>query len=186
MSATLSAAAFAAVLFDMDGTLSDTEHVWQEAEAHVAETHGTGRVGTDPSLVGGSMAGTARFLQERCGVALSVDEIAAAATAAVLASIRSGFAWRPGAVELLAEARAAGLPTALVTTSPRVVVEAVVAQLPSGAFDLRVATEDVAATKPDPAPYLPAADRLGVGHLDRRRRGAQAQGGGVEQAGLDE
>ena len=62
----------------------------------------------------------------------------------------------PGARELLAEVRAAGVPYALVTSSERVIMDAVLLQLGVG-FTVTVCAEDVAASKPDPDPYLLAA-----------------------------
>lgn len=79
----------------------------------------------------------------------------------------SELVWRPGARELLDEVRAAALPTALVTTTPRAVadlvlrrIERVFADLPP--FDITVCGDEVPTRKPDPAPYLQAMAALGV------------------------
>ena len=73
-----------------------------------------------------------------------------------------GVPWRRGAVELLGEVRAAGVPAALVTMSVRRMAEAIAAAVPFDAFDLIVSGSDVARPKPDPEAYLTAAAGLGV------------------------
>jgi HAD superfamily hydrolase (TIGR01509 family) len=154
------------VLFDMDGTLSDTEAFWQEAEELITTRYGTGAVkGSGGQQVGAPMEARAAFLRERYGVRLSIPEIQRLTVEHVLSRIREGFAWRPGACELLAEAKRLDIPTALVTSSPRVVAQAVVEALPEGSFDVLVVDEDVTCNKPDPEPYLAAAKRLGVDPL---------------------
>ena len=68
----------------------------------------------------------------------------------------------PGAIELLSEVRAAGLPHALVTSSEPEIVDAVLSRLGAGAFPVVVCAADVARAKPDPEIYLLAAAKLGV------------------------
>jgi HAD superfamily hydrolase (TIGR01509 family) len=74
--------------------------------------------------------------------------------------------WRPGARELIAAVRAAGVRTALVTTTPRHLADLVLGHIgqafPDGAFDLTVCGDEVPARKPDPAPYRQAMAALGV------------------------
>lgn len=151
------------VLFDMDGTLSDTEPFWFEAEQLIVTRYGTGPV-TDRAAhrVGASMDADAAFLQEHYGVSLSTSEIRRLTVDHVLSRLAEGVNWRPGARELLAEARALGIPTALVTTSPRAIAGAVIRALPAGSFGVIITEEDVTNPKPDPEPYLSAAYRLNV------------------------
>lgn len=154
---------FEAVLFDLDGTVSDTEHFWHTAEERIIAEHGTPDSGErDAQRVGASMDAGVMVLRERYGVTLTDLEIEALSVAHVLTQIADGFHWRPGARELLAEARARNTPTAVVTASPRAVVAAIAAQLPANAFDVIVAAEDVVQGKPDPEPYLTAARLLAV------------------------
>lgn len=153
--------AIEAVLFDMDGTLSDTEAFWHEAEQFIATQYGTGPVtNRAEQRAGASMHAGAVFLQEQYGVSLTIPQIQRLTIDHVLASIEQGFTWQPGARELLAETKALDIPTALVTTSPRAVARRIVGALPVGSFDVIITDEDVTRSKPDPEPYLTAANRL--------------------------
>jgi HAD superfamily hydrolase (TIGR01509 family) len=152
-----------AVLFDMDGTLVDTEVHWHDAERWIAATHGTGWDAThSEGTVGASMDEGSRFLRDRCGVRLAQAEIQRLVSDYVSAQIRTGLIWKPGARELLAEVRTEGLASALVTTSHRDVADALIKRLPAGAFDTVVTGDQVVHTKPDPEPYALASQRLGI------------------------
>jgi len=146
----------------MDGTLVDTEPYWLQAESELV--HRSGGVWTAEDglqLVGFGLENSARILQSR-GVELTVEEIIIDLTDSVRERIADSVPWRPGARELLAELRDAGIPTALVTMSRRYMALDVVASLGFDAFDLVVAGDDVANPKPHPEPYLTAARQLGV------------------------
>jgi HAD superfamily hydrolase (TIGR01509 family) len=78
----------------------------------------------------------------------------------------AGIPWRPGAADLLRAVDAAGLRSALVTTTPRhiadIVLRSIRADLGGDPFDVTICGDEVPARKPDPAPYLQAMDALGV------------------------
>jgi HAD superfamily hydrolase (TIGR01509 family) len=151
-----------AVLWDMDGTLIDTEPFWFAAETElVGSFGGTWTHEQAISLVGSGLRDGARVLQDH-GVRMGVDEIVAWQTDFVTERLVGPLPWRPGALELLAAVRDAGVPTALVTMSVRRMAEAVAAALPVGGFDAIVAGDDVDRPKPDPEAYLRAAELLGV------------------------
>jgi HAD superfamily hydrolase (TIGR01509 family) len=100
------------------------------------------------------------------GVDLPEREIIERLTAIVLQQIELEVPWRPGALELLAELREAGVPTALVTMSIRPLAERMVSAMGFHAFDHIVSGDDVERPKPDPQPYLRAAQLLGVDITD--------------------
>jgi HAD superfamily hydrolase (TIGR01509 family) len=157
----------AAVLWDMDGTIIDTEPYWMDAETELVHSFGGTWTHEDAlTLVGQGLWHSARRLQSR-GVAMAEDDIIDSLTTTVLGRVQSGgLPWRPGARELLVELKAAGVPTALVTMSIRKLAAVVVDTIDFAAFDVVVAGDDVEHSKPHPAAYLRAAELLGVDAAD--------------------
>lgn len=153
----------AAVLWDMDGTIVDTEPLWIEAQRGLLDDFGLPQFDEtgEEALVGANLEFTAELFI-RHGVPLTAREITDRITTRVIASLRGELDWRPGAVELLADLCAAGIPLALVTNSPREMAAIVIEQLPADTFGTIVGAEDVTLGKPHPQPYLLAATRLGV------------------------
>jgi HAD superfamily hydrolase (TIGR01509 family) len=147
----------------MDGTLVDTEPYWMHAQDELVAAWGGQWSHEDAlTLVGSGLWHAARVFQSR-GVHLTEDEIVDHLTDRVLEQIdANGTPWRPGARELLAELRAAGVKTALVTMSVRRMAEHVAGQLGFDGFDTVVSGDDVTHAKPHPEAYLVAAERLGV------------------------
>ena len=151
----------AAVLWDLDGTLVDTEVLWREEEAAlVAERGGTWTLEDGLALVGTALPAYARALQG-AGVDLPADEIIARISARIIARQEESARWQPGARELVAALWAAGVPQALVTSSYRNLTEPVVRDA-GGALAVVIPGDEVERPKPDPQPYLVAARRLGV------------------------
>lgn len=158
-----------AVLFDMDGLLVDTEPLWFEVERSVMARLGGEWTSADQrELVGGSLRGTVNYLIERAGGAGA--EVTAEQVADWLIDGMAGLLGTrevvalPGAIELLAEVRAADLPYALVTSSERVIVDAVLKALTryEVTFEVIVSGEDVRNSKPHPEPYQLAASLVGA------------------------
>jgi len=154
----------AAVLWDMDGTLIDTEPFWIGAETELVEAHGGVWTHEDGlSLVGNPMLVSAGKLQER-GVDLSLEDIVDFLNRRVAEGVAAGIPWQPGAEQVLADLHDAGVPMALVTSSFRMLAEPFAAA--AGRFDVVVSGDEVARAKPDPEPYLTAARLLGVDVAD--------------------
>jgi HAD superfamily hydrolase (TIGR01509 family) len=157
----------AAVLWDMDGTLVDTEPYWVEVEQKLVESHGGVWTREDAmQLVGNDLIESGRYLREHGGVDLPPEEIVEILLDGVVAHIERSVPWRPGARELLAALRAAEMPCALVTMSYERFVAPVLAELPKGSFDVVVTGDAVSRGKPHPEPYLHAARLLGVEPAD--------------------
>jgi HAD superfamily hydrolase (TIGR01509 family) len=155
---------FRAILFDLDGTLVDTERESAEAMARALAGHGVVVDQSDRDyIIGRSWVAIHERLAERyAALRWSRDELIAATAAAregVFAEL--GVTVLPGAREMVA--RFAHLPRALVTGSSRVEAAQALAALGlTGAFDPVIAAEDVARSKPHPDGYLAAARSLGV------------------------
>jgi HAD superfamily hydrolase (TIGR01509 family) len=155
--------ALQAVMFDMDGLLVDTEPLWFEVESAVmARLGGDWGAGDQEQLVGGSLERTLDYLLGKATRPRSRATVAGWMVGGMVELLGTRpITALPGALQLLGEVAAAGVPHALVTSSERVIMEAVLRQL-KVSFPVTVCGEDVAATKPDPAPYLLAAARLGA------------------------
>jgi HAD superfamily hydrolase (TIGR01509 family) len=162
--------ALSAVLFDMDGTLVETEQYWGDAMAELAtQLGGTLSAATRKRTVGTSMRVALSLLYGDVGVERTEEEFRADARWVeehTLELMAGGVHWRPGARDLVADVAAAGLQTALVTTTPRqlasVVLEQLAVDLGGDPFDVTVCGDEVPARKPDPAPYRQAMTALGV------------------------
>ncbi|MGY1690568.1 HAD family hydrolase [Geodermatophilus sp. SYSU D01105] len=160
-----------AVLFDMDGTLVETEQYWGEAMFALARELG-GRMSdaARERTVGTSMRVAMDILYADLGVVRSEEQFRADCRwieDRVAGLLGGAIHWRPGARELIAEVRSAATPTALVTTTPRrladIVLESISRAFPDvPPFDVTVCGDEVPARKPDPAPYLQAMAALGV------------------------
>ncbi|NYE94255.1 HAD superfamily hydrolase (TIGR01509 family) [Psychromicrobium silvestre] len=150
-----------AVLWDMDGTLVDTEPYWIASEQELVEEHGGSWSHQQAlTLVGQSLWFSAGVLQE-AGIGLERRAIIDELTRRVINRIRGVLPWRPGARELLADLRQEGLRCALVTMSEGPLVREILAALPSGSFEFTVTGDQVENGKPHPEPYLRAVALLG-------------------------
>lgn len=153
----------AAVLWDMDGTLIDTEPYWMAAErALVTGAGGTWTQDQAEALIGNALIDSAEIILSTTPVTGTPEQIVDRLLTQVIADARRRLPWRPGARELLAELSAAGMPCALVTMSWKPLADVLVETLPAGTFAEVVTGDRVARGKPHPEPYLLAADRLGL------------------------
>ncbi|MGD8194646.1 HAD family hydrolase [Herbiconiux sp. P18] len=152
----------AAVLWDMDGTIVDTEPYWMRAQGDlVAAFGGTWTHEAAMTLVGSGLERSARLLQEH-GVDMEVQPIIELLSTRVMEQITERMPWRPGALELLQEVHAAGIPMALVTMSIGRMARHVADRIPFPAFAVVVSADEVTESKPHPEAYLTAARQLGV------------------------
>lgn len=153
----------AAVLWDMDGTLVDSEHYWLSSERTLAAEHQelwSEQDGLD--LVGMSLYESSKIIKKKIGSSLEPEQIIQRLTDSVVAKLAISIPWRPGAQELLLELKKHKIKTALVTMSMSRMAHQVVDQIPFRAFDVVVAGDDVVHGKPHPEAYLKAAQLLGV------------------------
>ncbi|WP_405911928.1 HAD family phosphatase [Streptomyces sp. NBC_00963] len=154
-------AALQAVLLDMDGTLVDTEGIWWDAEVEVFADlgHRLDERWRD-TVVGGPMTRSAGYLIEVTGADIALPELTTLLNDRFEARISGGVPLMPGALRLLTELAAHGVPTALVSASHRRIIDRVLKSLGPDNFSLTIAGDEVARTKPHPDPYLAAAAGL--------------------------
>ena len=153
----------AAILFDHDGTLVDTEPVWAAAKvALAADFGGTWTEQDTLDCLGLSMQFTLDRLRER-GVNLPDQEI----NDRLVAKVREALAHQPveflpGIERFLSEVREAQIPAAVVTNATTSVAQRTANAAPEGTFSVIIGNDETTHPKPDPQPYLLAAERLGV------------------------
>lgn len=157
-----------AVLYDMDGTLVDTEPLWNEAERRIMAGYGVTWTEADHAhCLGGSTMRVCRYmvgLAERAGAEPpAVEDLAARFLETMLGQLTADPPEpQPGVAALLAEVRASGLPTGLVSSSSRPLMTAVLGAIGEHWFDVTVSANDVDQHKPHPLPYVATAQLLGV------------------------
>jgi HAD superfamily hydrolase (TIGR01509 family) len=155
--------ALQAVLFDMDGTLVDTEPYWIAAEYALVESFGgTWSDEHAHAVVGSALLSAAEYIRAHGDVDLAPPEIVERLLDDVVRATAQRIPWRPGGARLLSALRSAGVPCGMVTMSYARLAQAIVAALEPGTFDVVVTGDEVRDGKPHPEPYLTAARRLDV------------------------
>jgi HAD superfamily hydrolase (TIGR01509 family) len=153
----------AAVLWDMDGTLVDTEPYWIASEFELVDEHGgTWSHQHALELVGNDLLVSGRYIREHSGIDLEPAEIVEQLLDRVVEQVEHRVPWRAGAVELLADLRAHDVRCAMVTMSYRRFVDPILRALPPDTFEVVVTGDAVSQGKPHPEPYQTAAALLGV------------------------
>lgn len=154
----------AAVIFDMDGVLLDSEQIWDRVrEQYAREIGGRWHDGAQRDMMGMSAREWPRYMHERLGITRSPEQIDHDVVERVLAVYHDdGFPILPGAVEAVRRI-AARWPLGLASSSDRVVIDDVMRATPFGeCFTVTVSSEEVARGKPSPDVYLRAAEMLGT------------------------
>ena len=153
----------AAVLFDMDGTLINSEPYWLIAERELMLRYG--HVWTDEDqayCIGGPLPKVGAYMSNLAGGAEDAQFFEEELIRLVGAQFLQGLEFMPGARELVENLASHTVPIALVSASPRLLVDAALELLPRGTFTTSVSSQDVKVSKPDPESYLLAAARLGI------------------------
>lgn len=152
-----------AVLFDMDGTLTDTEELWNQALHEMAlDLGGRLSAAARAEMLGRELGEVIEMLHTETGSRARAEDTRRGLLGKVEDALQRGTPWKPGARELLHEVRAAGLRTALVTSSPRRLVDIATRTLGPSAFDVVICGDEIRRPKPDPEPYRVAMARLGL------------------------
>ncbi|EME22196.1 HAD family hydrolase [Rhodococcus triatomae] len=155
-----------AVLWDMDGTLLESEELWDIGVRELSLwLGGPMSEETRAATIGASTPGALGIVFDSLGLERSPEALARARTwlyARMATMFADGLPWRPGARDALALVRSLGLRSALVTNTERELGDVALDTLGREHFDHSVCGDEVPAGKPDPAPYLRAAELLGV------------------------
>jgi HAD superfamily hydrolase (TIGR01509 family) len=151
----------AAVVFDLDGVLVDTEPLWDAARRElVAEAGGRWHEGASVAMLGMSGPEWSEYVRSELGVPLALEEIWRRVVARVLALLSEGVPLLPGAREAV-ERLAARWPLGLASSADRPVIEAVLeAAGIASLFSATVSSGEVGRGKPAPDVYLAAAEAL--------------------------
>lgn len=154
----------AAAVFDNDGLLLDTEEAWTRAEVRLFDAHGgTFTMEHKRDLIGSSHLVAAGKLEVMLGQPGNGVPLMDELHELVMEEALGPVAPRPGAAELVAALREAGVPVGLASNSPRAFVERVLRSSGmEGRFDVVLGADEVARPKPAPDLYLEACRRLGA------------------------
>jgi HAD superfamily hydrolase (TIGR01509 family) len=149
---------FEAVFFDMDGLMVDSEPEWLLSETEVTAAFGYQWLEQDQvACLGGPLTKVGHYMFDKCGQQQSPEYFTQTLIDTQVARMRLNSSTMPGALELLQELQSHGIKTALVSASPRNIVDAVLDNLGHDSFPFSISSDDVVRTKPDPEGYLKAA-----------------------------
>ena len=152
-----------AILFDMDGTLIDSEPLWLEAEIEIMEELGCNWDQQDQiNCLGGPIDKTENYMQERSNNIKPFGYFTERLDDVMEKKLSTKLNLIPNALEIINDCKRSELKIALVTASSGRLMKAVLKRFPVGIFDAVVSYDDVKRSKPDPEPYLLAAKTLGV------------------------
>lgn len=152
-----------AILFDMDGTIIDSEPLWLQAEIQVMAELGCHWDEQDQiNCLGGPMERTEKYMQDRSGNVKPYGYFGQRLNEVMKLKFVKDLQLIPNALELIIKSKEAGLKTALVTASGRELMNSVITRFPENSFDIAISRDDVVNSKPHPEPYLMAAERLKV------------------------
>ena len=153
---------FDAVFFDMDGLMVDSEPEWFLSEMEVTKPFGYSWLEEDQiACLGGPLSKVGQYMFDKCGQKESPEYFTQTLIDTQVARMRGKTPTMPGAVELVRELQTHGIKTALVSASPRNIVDAVLDNLGHDLFPFSISADDVKRTKPDPEAYLKAAEMSG-------------------------
>ena len=153
---------FEAVFFDMDGLMVDSEPEWFQSEVEVTSPFGYTWLEVDQiACLGGPLSKVGQYMFDKCGQQRSPEYFTQALIDTQVARMRGNTPTMPGAMELVRELQSHGIKTALVSASPRNIVDAVLDNVGHDLFPFSISADDVKKTKPDPEGYLKAASMSG-------------------------
>lgn len=154
---------FQAILFDMDGLFIDSEPAWHAAETEMMRGYGYDWQAADQlQCLGGPLSRVSEYMSSCLNGAVAPEALGQEIIIEMQSRLATETSYMPGAIEFSKLVFGQQIPQALVSASPRSLVDAVIRNLPENYFKETVAAGDIARTKPFPDPYLHAAKLLNV------------------------
>lgn len=147
----------------MDGTLVDTEPMWLASETELmARFDYEWTYADQANCLGGPLDRVGRYMFDLAGGKESPEFFTNTLISLTAGHLRDGAQLMEGAQDLMSLCEGLNLPMALVSASPRILVDAVLDNLKGHNFAISISSDDVANVKPDPEGYLAAAKFLSV------------------------
>ncbi|CAB4635537.1 unannotated protein [freshwater metagenome] len=153
---------FKAAFFDMDGLFLDSEPQWHQSQQEICARYSYEWDDDDQRIcIGGPLSRVGEYISQTCAHDMTGPEVVEELTQMMLVKLSSHAILMPGAFDAVLRIREQ-MPVALVSASPRNLMDAALASLHDQFFSFSISADDVERTKPFPDPYLQAAKRLGL------------------------
>jgi len=153
---------FSAAFFDMDGLFLDSEPQWHQSQQEICARYSYLWDDDDQRIcIGGPLSRVGDYISDICAHDMSGTEVVDELTKMMLVKLSTKAILMPGAFDAVERVRQV-MPVALVSASPRILMDAALTTLPENFFQFTISADDVTRTKPFPDPYLEAAKRMGV------------------------
>ena len=149
---------YSAVFFDMDGLLVDSEPLWLVSETQMMAEHGYQWLASDQAAcLGGPLDRVGEYMSGLIGGKRDGHSLMLEIIDRMVEKFKGDLPFMPGAIELINDLRAHGVPLTLVSASPRSLVDAALSNFEENPFVRSISSGDVKVSKPDPEGYLLAA-----------------------------
>jgi len=153
---------FSAAFFDMDGLFLDSEPQWHLSQQEICARYSYSWDDDDQRIcIGGPLSRVGDYIYDICAHDMTGPQVVQELTEMMLVKLSTKAILMPGAFDAVQRVRKV-MPVALVSASPRILMDAALTTLPANFFQFSISADDVARTKPFPDPYIEAAKRMGV------------------------
>jgi HAD superfamily hydrolase (TIGR01509 family) len=152
---------FSAAFFDMDGLFLDSEPQWHQSQQEICARYSYSWDDDDQRIcIGGPLSRVGDYISDICAHDMTGPEVVNELTEMMLVKLSTKAILMPGAFAAVERVRQV-MPVALVSASPRILMDAALTTLPEDFFQFTISADDVTRTKPFPDPYIEASKRMG-------------------------